>query len=145
MVENKINKLHELISTGMSKNRQAYAISLLNDIIDEINIKDKLIDFKKANKIKIDYDKYEYFVEKCVNLLIALNFSYTDIFETHQESIEFIQRFKDKFKQPLTADYIMTLQRLYKYHCEMMDRKPENLKDLYNAYTEIEDNRKPEL
>lgn len=145
MVENKIDKLHELIASGMSKNRQGYAVSLLNDIIDEINAKDKTIEIKKSSKLKIEWDKYEYFTEKCVELLIAIGFDYTDVFETDKEAIEFIQRHKHKFKNPITAQYLMTLQRLYKYHCEFMDKAPENLKDLYNAYTEIENNRESEL
>ena len=144
-LENKIAKLHELISLSLSKGQQNYAISLINDIIEEYNVLERVIDIKKSTKINIDYDKYEYFSEKCVDVLIAIGFNYTDIFEVDKEALDFIKYHRYKFKKPLTAEYLLTLVRLYKFHTEWFGNKPNNLKDLHNAYCEIEGLRKEQL
>lgn len=144
-LENKILILSELINKNIQGRQGKYAFDILNDIIDSINYKDRYIQTRITKRLKIKYSDYEGFLEKATHILIALGFDRLDIFESNKEALEFIIKYRDKLKQPLTCEYLLNLQRLYKYHCEMMENKPENLKDLYNAYTEIEDTRKEQL
>lgn len=142
MIENKIEKLHELIASSLSKGQQSYAISLLNDIITSINVKDETIEILKSRHINVAKEDYKTFVEKISDLIIAIGFHPVDLVNYDKDAIKFIMMHKHKFTKPLTVEYFNTMHQLYKYSEWTTGNKPENLTELKNAYTEIEDNRK---
>lgn len=144
-MQNKIEKLNELISSSLSKGQQSYAISLLNDIIARINVKDEMIDLFKSKRIGVSKEDYPTFIEKISDLIIAIGFHPVDLINYDKDAIQFIIKHKHKFKNPLTVEYFNTMHQLYKYFEWTRDIKPTTLKDLKDAYTEIEDNRKSEL
>lgn len=141
-MESKIEKLHQLIASSLSKGQQSYAISLLNDIIVNINKKDAVIEMLKAKRLGIDKEDYTTLVEKYVDLVAAIGFHPVDITRYEKEAIEFITKHKANFKKPLTVEYFNTMHQLYLYTERTTGNIPKNLTDLKHAYTEIENNRK---
>ena len=140
-IENKVIKLSELITSSMKGPRKDYALQLLNSIIDKLNLDELVINKMNSNKMMIEHHKFETFIEKTVFCLQAIGFDKTELTNYDDDALIFIANHKHKFKKPLTVEYFNTMHQLYKYYEWTNDKKPSNLTDLNNTYTEIKNNR----
>jgi len=140
-IEQKIEKLYDLIQTSMKGGKLDYATTLLNSIIDRINLDDQVIKNIKSRKINIENQKFDIFIEKCVFVMKAVGLDITEISNYDDEALIFIVKHKDKFNKPLTAKRLDSFMRLYRYYIWQNNKEPETIKDLANAYTEIEEGR----
>lgn len=137
----KFETLSDLISTSMQGNKRIYAFKLLNDIVDRINYDEVYFKNQKIKKLNIEYEHFDLFLEKVVYCLQILGFDKTEMMNYNDDALIFLAKNRHLIKKPLTAEYFNTLQLLYSYYETMNGNKPKTLKDLKNAYTEIEDNR----
>lgn len=145
MIESKIEKLSELIQSSMKGGKKDYALSLLNSIIDRLNIDELIINRNKAKYINIEFQQFDEFIAKCVFCLQAIGFDKTELTNYNDEALIFIAKNRHKLKQPFTVKYFNTLHQLINYYEWTNGKLPENLIDLKDAYTEIENNRESEL
>jgi ribosomal protein S7 len=139
--ETKIQTLNELINTIPSNGKRNFALKLINELIDEVNVQEKKNDYLNAKKIGMLPVKYDTVLEKMVDLLQLMGFDLIDIEMLDFDAMQFFKLNRSKIKKPLTADYINNLILLYRFHVTTEGKKPESLKDLKDAYTEIEANR----
>lgn len=141
-MEYKINKLAEIINKQVKGNSKGYAIGLLNDLITTINQQEQVIKNIKARKVDVNGQIYDSFIEKVSVLVLLLGHHPTNIANYDDRTLKFISDNKHKIKKPLTAEYFENLHRLYRYYEWSRGEEPTTLKNLADAYTEIEDNRK---
>ncbi|MBN2571313.1 MAG: hypothetical protein JXA68_04235 [Ignavibacteriales bacterium] len=141
ITEFKIKKLNELLKSINSDSRISYAQDIINELIENYNHSEATLSFIKSKKIGIRVDDYNYFIEKCIDVLETLGFDRFDLFKIDYKAIKFIKKHKHKLKKPLDREYLLILIDLYRYHTFTFDKEPNNLTDLKNAYTEIENNR----
>lgn len=139
--ENKLNTLTELLKSIRSEGKRTYAMSIINELIDSYNSLEKVNDYIKAKKTGINPERYDLFIERCIDALQTLGFEFEDIQLLDKDALNFIKLHRHKIKKPLDKEYLLTLMNLYRYFEFTYDRKAENLTDLKNAYTEIENNR----
>jgi hypothetical protein len=138
VTEAKIILLAELIKSIPSIGKRELALKLINELIDDRNVIERQNDYLKAKKLGINPDRYETFIEKCADVISILGFDDLDMFEFDKKAINFIRKNRLLIKKQLTPDYLITLNNLYKFYLLTEEKEPETLKDLADAYTEIE-------
>jgi hypothetical protein len=141
MIENKIEKLFSLIESTMKGSKLDYALILLNEIIDKVNLDESIIKRFKARTINVELGHYDTFIEKCIFVMQAIGLDLTQISNYDDEALTFIANHKHLYKEPLTPERLDNLLRLYMYHEMSTGQKPTNIKQLADAYTEIKENR----
>jgi hypothetical protein len=145
MIQDKIERLSDLILHGMNGGKRSYAVNLLNDIIDHINKEEVIINHMKTKSVNIPFKQFDTFLEKCVYTMQAIGLHITEIANYDDEALVFIAKHKHLYKEPMTAERLNNFLRLYRYFEWSEGRKPNNIKELADAYTEIKEARDEQL
>lgn len=132
MIQQKIDKLTDILNILKSENQRKYALNLIADIINVINNQEKEITSLQAWKTDNKISEIDCELEKYVLLLIYYGYSQRFINIIRKETIEFIARNRIHFnvKKP---DEIKNIDHLLMIFELEFDRLPVN----YNEFSKF--------
>lgn len=135
-MQEKINKLTDIIKSIKSEPKKNYAIKLLSEIVDTVNNQNNEIDGLmawKTNNKKIDI---ECELQKYVLLLILYGYSQKWIKSIRTETLIFIAKHRSKFDH-FKADEIKTIDLMLMNYEFDNNKTPETYELFKNYYDAV--------